>query len=168
MLTCDVAAARADAVIAVAHFDADGVPAAVFLAAGWITEVVLLAQLVGDVGGRRIEVARVPHDFGAAAAVVGHFAQRRDVHAIVVAALPRPSAAACPATATTAADRRLRPARTSSAPAAASRKGKWDRHGPRRRLRPHRRFAPAIDADRVHQHLTVANLRLDLANARRA
>src|SRR5947207_4172762 len=134
MLTCDVAAARADAVIAVAHFDADGVPAAVLLAAGWITQVVLLAQLVGDVGGRRIEVACVPHDFGAAAAVVGHIAQRRDVHAIVVAALPRPSAASCPATAaTTAADRRLRPARTSSASVAALRTGHCDRQGPRRR-----------------------------------
>src|SRR5712691_2436645 len=115
MLTCDVAAARADAVIAVTHFDADGVPAAVFLAAGWITQVVLLAQLVGDVGGRRIEVARVPHDFGAAAAVVGHIAQRRDVHAIVVAALTRPSASSGPAA--TAADRRLRPPRTPAAPA---------------------------------------------------
>src|SRR5216684_3614355 len=61
ILARDVPAARADAVIAVPHFDADGVPAAVFLAAGWIAQIVLLAQLVGDVRGRRIEVARVPH-----------------------------------------------------------------------------------------------------------
>src|SRR6267142_3922316 len=79
---CYISPAGAHAVVAVADFDADGVPAAVFLPAGRIANVVLLAQLVGDVRRRRIEIARVADDLGPPAAVVGHIAQRRDVHAI--------------------------------------------------------------------------------------
>ena len=44
-------------------------------------------------GGRRIEIARVADDLGAAAAVVGHVAQRGDVHAIVAAGAVAPAAA---------------------------------------------------------------------------
>src|SRR5688572_10374001 len=49
----------------------------------WITEVVLLAQFVGDVGHRRIQIAEVAYDLGASAAVVGNFAQRHHVDTIV-------------------------------------------------------------------------------------
>src|SRR5689334_10812777 len=66
-LTGYVSPAGADAVVAVAQLDADRVPAAVLLAVRRIAEIVLLAQLVGDVRRGRIEVHWIANDLGAAA-----------------------------------------------------------------------------------------------------
>ena len=163
----DISPSRADAVGAIAELDADRVPAAVFLSARRIAEVVLLAQLVGDAGGRRIEIARIADDLGAAAAVVGHVAQRHDVDAIVVQTAASTSAAA-PATAPRRAagagrsaacrrtDRAPGKRHVATAPEPAARGGGW-RDG---------RFAFAVDPDRVDQHFGLANLRLELADRR--
>src|SRR5204863_3962293 len=82
-LTCEIAPSRADAIAASLHFDTNRVPPSVSPSGRLIAEIVLLAQLVGDACRRRIEVARTADDLGAPAAVVGHVAERRDVHAIV-------------------------------------------------------------------------------------
>src|SRR6267142_3038246 len=157
---CYISPAGAHAVVTVADFDADGVPAAVFLPAGRIADVVLLAQLVGDIGSGWVEIARVAHDFRSATAVVGHVAQRGDVDPIVAAdRRSRPSATAASAP---AADRRRRPAGTPAA--AGERKGHRGRE-PRRRLPLHCRLALTVDADGVDQHLALENLRLHLADA---
>ena len=66
----------------VVDFDADGMPAPVAMSRAGVADVVLLAQFVGDVGGCRIQVARVPDNLGAPAAVVGDFTQGRDVHPV--------------------------------------------------------------------------------------
>src|SRR6476469_2580160 len=74
-------------------------PAAVFLGRRRIGEVVLFAQFVGNPCGRRIEIPNLAHDFGAAAAVVSHVAERGDVDAIVLtSALPRAAVPAGTAT----------------------------------------------------------------------
>src|SRR5204863_9639861 len=142
---------------AATDFDADRMPAPVLLRSRWISEVVLLAQLVGDVRGCGIQVARVPHDLGAAAAVVRHVAQRDHVDAIVVGC-----AAARPATTTASAAgrRRLRPAW----PSAAATRRKWKRNR-RSRWWPERRLALAVDTDGVDEHLAFANHLLDVADA---
>src|SRR5207247_1049248 len=91
-----VSAPRAHAVRpSLAQLDPNRMPAAVSLHERWIAEVILLAQLVGDAGGGRVQIARLTDDFSAAAAVVRHVAQRRDVHAVVArpAARRRPDAA---------------------------------------------------------------------------
>src|SRR2546427_570637 len=82
----------ANPIAAVAHLDPNRMPAAVFLPGRRIPEIVLLAQFVGDAARRGIEVARFTNDLGAAAAVVGHVAQRRHVDRIVAALPPRPAA----------------------------------------------------------------------------
>ena len=75
-LTRDVAASGANsiAVRSVTQLDTNLVPAAVFFSERWITEVVLPAQLIGDRRGGWIEVARIAHQLGAPAAVVGKIA----------------------------------------------------------------------------------------------
>ena len=55
-----VSPTRAHAVGALAHLDADGMPAAILLAARRISQVVLLVQFVGDAGSRRVQVAGRP------------------------------------------------------------------------------------------------------------
>src|SRR3954452_8465596 len=93
--TCDVTPACTDAIIAIAKFDTNRMPSSVLLAFGRVAEIVLPAQFVGDVRGRRIQIARIADDFGAAAAVVGHVTQRDDVDAVVIALLrARPALAA--------------------------------------------------------------------------
>src|SRR2546427_7205838 len=82
----------ANPIAAAPHLDANRMPAAVFFPGRRIAEIVLLAQFVGDAARRRIEVARFTNDLGAAAAVVGHVAQRRHVDRIVAALPPRPAA----------------------------------------------------------------------------
>src|SRR5262245_55631203 len=57
-------------------------PASVFLLRRLVSEVVLLAQFIGDGGRGRIHIARIADDFGLTAAVVRHFTQRRDVDAV--------------------------------------------------------------------------------------
>src|SRR5687767_8753939 len=47
---------RADDEVGIANLDPDRVPAAILDAGRGVPEVVLLAQLVGDAGGRRIEI----------------------------------------------------------------------------------------------------------------
>src|SRR5436189_2598509 len=122
LLARNIAPPRPDAIVAVRDFDADRMPAAVFLRRRRIPEIVLFAQLVGDVLGRRVQVASRADDLGAAAAVVGHVPQRDDVHAIVAGSpASRPAAAR-----TTTADRR-----PASSPAAAPRR-KWKRNRPTR------------------------------------
>ena len=74
-----VAATSANAIAVIADFDTDGVPPAVFLSAGRITQIVLLAQLVGDARRRRIQIVGVVNDLCATAAVVGEVAQRHAV-----------------------------------------------------------------------------------------
>src|SRR5687767_15396561 len=67
-------------------------PAPVFLRRRRVAEIVLLAQLVGDVRRCRLEVAARPHYFGTAATVVGDFAQCMEVDALVSTTLDaRPS-----------------------------------------------------------------------------
>ena len=120
-----------------AHFDADRVPAAVLLPGRRVAEVVLLAQFVGDARRRRIEIARVADDLGAAAAVVGHVAQRDDIHAIVDRrAATRPPAARRPA-AGLPPGRRRRPRGNRRPPA--ERERQRDRRTRRRRRRRRRR-----------------------------
>src|SRR2546427_7397139 len=82
----------ANPIAAVPPLDPNRMPAAVFFPGRRIPEIVLLAQFVGDAARRRIEVARFTNDLGAAAAVVGHVAQRRHVDRIVAALPPRPAA----------------------------------------------------------------------------
>src|SRR5204863_1830483 len=94
----------------IARLDADRVPAAVLFPRRRIAEIVLLTELVGDVRGRRIQVASVADDFRAAAAVVGHVAQGDDVDAIVVG-----TGAAGPAAASAAAWRLAREVRRPAA-----------------------------------------------------
>src|SRR5688572_21665305 len=51
-----------------------------------VSQVVLLAQLIGDAAYRRIEIAEVAHDLRASAAVVRDLTQRHHVHAVVAPA----------------------------------------------------------------------------------
>src|SRR5687767_4736549 len=93
----DVTAARANLETAVPHFNTDVVPPAVAMARTRVPDVVLLAQLVGDTRGCRVEIARVTNQFGAAAAIVGDLAQRDDVDSIVSAGVAARNAAAAAA-----------------------------------------------------------------------
>lgn len=81
-----VAAARSDTQRAILHVDTDRVPLAVPMSGAWITERILTAQFVGNAGRRGIEIASVPHDFGAATAIVGDVSQRGSVHAVATKA----------------------------------------------------------------------------------
>src|SRR5438132_671378 len=93
LLTCYIAATRSNSIRVILDFHPNRVPPAIFLSRRWIAQVVLLAQLVGDTRGRGVEIPRIADNLGAAAAVVGHVAQRGDVDAVVTARA-RPSAAA--------------------------------------------------------------------------
>src|SRR2546430_1220840 len=75
----DVPAGRGQGVVAVPHFDRDGVRAPFFLPSSLISEVVLLPHPVGDARRRRMEPACVANALGPPAAVIGHLAQRDDV-----------------------------------------------------------------------------------------
>src|SRR5437763_11699457 len=156
----DVSAPRAHAIRGVLQLDADRMPATVFLSAGGIAEVVLLAQLAGDAGSRRIQVAGAADDFRPPAAVIGHIPQCRDVHTIV-ARDPRP--------ARTLADKLRRQRLQRKASARASRKrhrnGQWNARRLLRR-RPPQYFGLAVDAHRVDQYFALANQLLDLADVR--
>src|SRR5687768_2430361 len=149
----DVAFARAHFGWRVAQLDSDGVPTAVAMTGARISEIVLLAQLIGDAGDRRIEIAEVAHDLRASAAVVGDLTQRHHVHAIV--ASHRSGAAHRRITA------RLRH-RNATRATAATREGKWNRQ-PRLRLADRRlrtlegRLPLAVDAHRIHQHFGLAH-----------
>src|SRR5262245_38226976 len=83
-----VAASRAHEIRLAFQLEANRMPAAVLLTGRRIAEVVLLAQSARDAGSRRIQIARVADDFRAAAAVVCHVPQGRDVDAIVARARP--------------------------------------------------------------------------------
>src|SRR5947209_2113582 len=158
----DVTAARAHAVVAVPHFDTDRVPAPVFLSACLISEVILLAQLVGDARRRRIEIACVADDLGTPTAVIGHLAQRDDVDSVVAACAARPPARAAAATAPR---RRKRP--PSSPAAGRKRHRNRNRRARRRTIRV--RFLLAVDANRVDEHFALTNLllqRADVGSAR--
>ena len=48
-----------------------------------VREVVLPTQLIGDAGGSRVQVGRVPDNLGAATAVIGQVPQRGDVDPVV-------------------------------------------------------------------------------------
>src|SRR5215217_1250974 len=90
----DIPAARPDDVLRVADFETDGVPPSVLLVAGRrVTQEVLLAQFVGDAGGRAVEIARLPDDLRAAAAGVGDLPQDADVDRFVAPGAARRSAA---------------------------------------------------------------------------
>ena len=101
LLVREIAAARAHAVGALAQLDADGVPPAVLCAASRCNR----GSTAGSVRPAMLAVAgsrsRGPaDDLGPPAAVVGHVAQRHDVHAVVAPHLPRAAedlAAAVPA-----------------------------------------------------------------------
>src|SRR5438105_10492846 len=157
-LACHVPAPCTHAVVVVAHLDADRMPLAVFRAARLVSQIVLLAQFVGDARRRGIEIVRVANDLRAAAAIVGHVAQRRDVDAIVrvAARTSAPSARAASA----ASDWRERAGTTAAAPAR-KRKRKRRRQTRWRRLRTHG-VALSVDADRVHEHFGLANETLHL------
>ena len=111
-------------------------------------------------GGRGIQVARVANDLGAAATVVGHVAQRDDVHPVVARPCRTAAELWCRSrlkgTAGEAGRKRLRKR---------LRKRPRDR---RRRAARWRLRAPdgvlAVDADRIDQHLALADLLLDLAD----
>src|SRR4051812_41068604 len=76
----DVAAARPHPIVRAG----DAYPQAVELAVGaarrGVAEHVLAVQLLGDARRRLVELRRVLHDLGAAAALGGDLAQRRRVH----------------------------------------------------------------------------------------
>src|SRR5436190_15450989 len=135
-LARDVPPSRAHAV-ALARFDADGVPAAVLRPRGGVTQVVLLAQLVGDAGDGGIEIAHPADDLGTAAAVVGDVAQRGDVDAIVAGAAG--SRASAPRNGT---GRRLRHGRRRGRAPARHGKGHRDRA---RRLAGRPALRPPVD-----------------------
>src|SRR5215208_5805343 len=89
----DIPAARPDDVLRVADFETDGVPPSVLLVAGRrVTQEVLLAQFVGDAGGRAVEIARLPDDLRAAAAGIGDLPQDADVDGFVAPGAARRSA----------------------------------------------------------------------------
>src|SRR5438067_8786448 len=92
-LRCDVALARTNGVAAVLNLHLDVVPAAVLLPLVVVPKVVLLAQFVGDVRRRRIEVAEAADDLRPAAGVVGDASQRSLVH-VLASNRPSPRAAA--------------------------------------------------------------------------
>src|SRR5262245_2874263 len=137
-------------------------PASILRCRGRVSEVVLLADFVRDAGGGRIDVARIPNDLRASAAVVGHVAECNDVDAFI--AWPRSLAAI--------AAENLRPYRVPPAagpPAAAGRKGKRDglrASGNGRRRRPANAVVDvAVDADGVNNHLALPDLLFQLAHA---
>src|SRR2546426_687828 len=69
-------------------FNLDGVPTAVLLPGARISEVVLLAQFVGDARGRAVEVAELADDLRAAAAIVSDGPERIGVYPIAAVAIP--------------------------------------------------------------------------------
>src|SRR5205823_3788878 len=158
MSACYIPSACANAVVVVSDLDADRMPAAVLRAGGLVAEVILLAQLVGDARGGRIQIARIADDLGTTAAVVGHVAQRLDVDAIVVASAP---AGAASATAGRSADGTARrPPADSAADRRIARSSAWKGHRNRNTRWPRRRrrvglLALAVDPDRVHEDLAL-------------
>src|SRR5258706_7447061 len=87
-----VPAARANLQSTILQFHFDGVPAPVFLSGAVVANVVLLAQFVGDVLGRGIEIAEAVDDFGAASGIVRDCPERVLVHTLAPAPAPRASA----------------------------------------------------------------------------
>src|SRR5436190_3203543 len=79
LLRCEIAAAGPHQERAVANLDTDGMPAAVVGTPARVPQIVLLAELVGDPAGRRVEVARIADQLGEAAAVVGDLTQCLEV-----------------------------------------------------------------------------------------
>src|SRR5262245_26474747 len=146
-----VAATGADAIAVAADFDTDGMPPAVFLPTGWVAQIVLLAQLVGDACRRGIEIVRVADDLGPTAAVVGEFAERQTVNWVGAMLDVPPTGGA------------LRigrgPARTPATAAWRKRKGHRQASRPTSLIqrRPPERRPFAIDADRIHERLALAN-----------
>jgi len=76
--------AGAHEVPAFAQLYVNGVPLAVLRRRRDVAEEVLPAQLVGDAGRRRIQVARAAHDLGPSAAGVRQIAQRGDIDVLIV------------------------------------------------------------------------------------
>src|SRR6476646_815002 len=133
-------------------------PPSVFRSGGRVPQVVLLAQFVGDARGSGIDVARIPNDLSAAAAVISHVAERDHVDALV--AWPRPR--------TAVAAKNLRSNRKASTRPAPGRK--WVRHRRRpprntlRRRTPNGVVGVAVDPDSVDQHFALADLLFELTH----
>jgi hypothetical protein len=79
----EIAATRTHPERGLFDLDADTVPLAVAMARARIPKRILSAQFVRNPRGCRIEIARAPHHFGAAAAVVGEIAERGSVDSLV-------------------------------------------------------------------------------------
>ena len=75
--------------VAVTELHPDVMPLTVFLAAIVVAKVVLLAQFIGDMRGRCRQIVEAPHNFGAAARVIGDRSQRAFIDVLVAAAPPR-------------------------------------------------------------------------------
>src|SRR3954471_2231375 len=143
-------------------------PLAILHAGRFVAQVVLPAQFIRDSGGCGIQIARAPHDLGAAAAVVSDFTQRERVDTIVHA-----SAAARIRRGIVWRWRRWIPAASA-------------RHRERKRDREPRSPWPlevvpaettweeppevvlAVDADRIHEHFRFADDSLQRLNVRAA
>src|SRR6185436_16286220 len=154
----DVAATSTDPVTRIAELHANGMPAAVLFSGREVSERVLLAEFVGDGGGRGVEVLRIAHDLGPSSAVIGQVAQRSNVDR-VAASGPR---------ATLRRKRRKR-RRPRGQWATARREGKW----PRKRAAPlelRSLQAPAgiplaVDPNGIEEGLALPNQLLRIATA---
>jgi hypothetical protein len=80
LLRCEIAAAGPYQERAVANLDTDGMPAAVVGTPARVPQIVLLAELVGDPAGCRVEIAGVADQLGEAAAVVRDLTQSVEVY----------------------------------------------------------------------------------------
>src|SRR5688572_24041573 len=146
-LRSDVPAACADDQTAIAHLDADGVPPAVFLSAARVRQVVLLAQFVGDAGGRGVQTLESADDFRTPTRIVGDLTQGGRVDAFTARV---PSAA------------ENSPGRLRQCGPPAAREGERKRNrardgGRRRRLASGTIATGRVDAEGVHHHLALAN-----------
>src|SRR5262245_35946239 len=137
-------------------------PLPVLLRGRLVTEVVLLAQLVGNARRGLLEIRRKANDLGAAAAVVGHVAQGRR---------PQRVGAAAPAMTLRRRTGRRRWRRPSAAAAARERRRERNRTAlllVSPQSRPRHRLRGAVDANRINQRLALANPLLHLAQRRLA
>jgi hypothetical protein len=84
----DVPTTRSNPQRVVTHLDSNRVPAPVMFTGGRVSEEVLFAQFVSDPGRRRIEIARISYELGAATTVVGEVAQGNKVHGLLERSFP--------------------------------------------------------------------------------
>ena len=69
-----VPAARSHPQGSVTHFHSNGMPPTVAMAGTHVSEVVLLAQFIGDARRRRVEIPWAANDFSTTATAVGNLA----------------------------------------------------------------------------------------------